>query len=476
MASQLRRRSCTTGQEEARAELKDSSSYRGKHNLYCLAKEISDIASIRLCTLEDAMLEGKDVLTSLREVVQDETKTVNGHMRMDMDREACSPTTEHRTIVESRGERSCVESSGQVGKGHVPSIAQGEGVDHTHCGINTARSLAGQTGGGGGAWDDVPNRMIVVRWRWTARDMIDSRCQNRISTQIMIWQGEGCRSDHAALNVSYRKLALDSSTDCFSIGTNFERGKFISHSATSNASLSLSLVRLEGFIVLYENIKVFLQLLGSAPCFPILKPNSNLPWLQTYSKFTPSNNIMDYTISTVPPHAFVQFAIPTTMKEACRLAQHSEQRFNGHPLKVKVGVESSSCIYRRKDIPPLRFSPASVEIGSLISPFEFCVGWRAPTSGVEFHVDPFDKRCTILFNWDTLFHLHEVQKDIVIKCDFKIKFLVRDIRSVEFSNERGTLVMLLQLWVPPWIYYRAADDDIYTGVPFTLLDDKDPWI
>jgi RNA-dependent RNA polymerase len=36
--------------------------------------------------------------------------------------------------------------------------------------------------------------------------------------------------------------------------------------------------------------------------------------------------------------------------------------------------------------------------------------------------------------------------------------------------------MLLQLWVPPWIYYRTADDDIYVGVPFPLLDDEDPWI
>eukprot|EP01018_Ginkgo_biloba_P010053 Gb_12326 [translate_table: standard] len=196
----------------------------------------------------------------------------------------------------------------------------------------------------------------------------------------------------------------------------------------------------------------------------------------SYPKFTPSNNIVDYTISTVPPHAFVQFAIPAAVKEACKLAQHSKLRFNGHPLKVKVGVESSSRIYRRKDIPPLRFSPIAVEIGSLISPFEFCVGWRAPTSGVEFHVDPFDRRCRIFFTRDVLFHLPELKKDTVIKCDFKIEFLVRDIRSVGFSNERGTLVMLLQLWVPPWIYYRTADDDIYTGVPFTLLDDEDPWI
>eukprot|EP01018_Ginkgo_biloba_P010063 Gb_08298 [translate_table: standard] len=196
----------------------------------------------------------------------------------------------------------------------------------------------------------------------------------------------------------------------------------------------------------------------------------------SYPKFTTSNDTMDYTISTVPPHAFVQFAIPAAVKEACRLAEHLELRFNGHPLKVKVGVESSSRIYRRKEIPPLRFPLVSVEIGSLISPFEFWVGWRAPTSGVEFHVDPFDRRCRILFTRDTLFHLPEVQKDTVIKCDFKIEFLVRDIRSVGFSKERGTLVMLLQLWVPPWIYYRTADDDIYTGVPFNLLDDEDPWI
>ena len=68
------------------------------------------------------------------------------------------------------------------------------------------------------------------------------------------------------------------------------------------------------------------------------------------------------------------------------------------------------------------------------------------------------------------------RKDTLIKCDFKIEFLIKDIQNVRIINGNATRVILLQLWVLPWMYYRTADDDIYVSVPFPLLDDEDPWI
>nr|AJP06347.1 RDR6 [Pinus tabuliformis] len=197
----------------------------------------------------------------------------------------------------------------------------------------------------------------------------------------------------------------------------------------------------------------------------------------TYPNFTNSINdnynyfVKNSGISKVPPHAFVQFAAPSAVKVAVTLSDRGRLIFRGHPLKVKVGAETSSRLHRRRTTPPFRFSPVQLEVGSLLNLNEFSVAWRAPTSGVDFHVDPFDRRCRIFLVRDQLFG-----NDTLIKCDFKIEFLVRDIRNVRIVHEKGTIVMLLQLWVPPWIYYRTADDDIYVGVPFALLDDEDPWI
>lgn len=205
-----------------------------------------------------------------------------------------------------------------------------------------------------------------------------------------------------------------------------------------------------------------------------------------YPKFTNSinrNDICNYndlvknrSISKVPPHAFVQFAAPAAVKEAVRLSDRGKLIFRSRALKVKVGTETSSRLERRKETPLFKFSSVLLEIGSLLNLNQFLVAWKAPTSGVDFHVDPFDRRCRIFLSWDQLFTLPSLRKDTLIKCDFKIEFLVRDVRNVRIINEKGTIVMLLQLWVPPLIYYRTAYDDIYVGVPFHLLDDEDPWI
>ncbi|XP_057858835.2 RNA-dependent RNA polymerase 6 isoform X2 [Cryptomeria japonica] len=204
-------------------------------------------------------------------------------------------------------------------------------------------------------------------------------------------------------------------------------------------------------------------------------------WTPPYSfpNFTKTNGESSIqNKAKVPPHAFVHFASPGSVNEVIKLVERGRLMFKTHALKVNFGNGTS---FRRikRTIEPLRFSDVKLEIGSMYSPDQFWVAWRAATSGVDFHVDPFDRRCRILFTRDQVFTLGEGchrDRDTVIKCEFKIEFLVRDIRDARFLNERGTLVMLLQLWVPPWIFYRTADDDIYVRDPFALLDDDDPWI
>ncbi|XP_057865093.2 RNA-dependent RNA polymerase 6 [Cryptomeria japonica] len=195
-----------------------------------------------------------------------------------------------------------------------------------------------------------------------------------------------------------------------------------------------------------------------------------------YPKFTSDSKYLVENKAKVPPHAFVHFAAPEAVKEVVKLAQKGRLVFRNQALKVKVGSETSTRMRKRRKTQPFRFSSAMIEIGSLYSLDEFWVAWRGPTSGVEFHVDPFDKRCRIILTRDQLFAMPNIGRDTLIKCDFKIEFLIKDIRNVRFLNEKGILVMLIQLWVPPWIHYRTADDDIHVGAPFVLLDDDDPWI
>ncbi|KAF2292442.1 hypothetical protein GH714_022824 [Hevea brasiliensis] len=79
---------------------------------------------------------------------------------------------------------------------------------------------------------------------------------------------------------------------------------------------------------------------------------------------------------------------------------------------------------------------------------------------------------------DTAFSLKDTTEYAVIRCDFKLEFLVRDINEVKQYTDWSTssLGILLQLASAPSVWYRTADDDIEVSVPFDLLDDDDPWI
>ncbi|KAG2700410.1 hypothetical protein I3760_07G229300 [Carya illinoinensis] len=77
---------------------------------------------------------------------------------------------------------------------------------------------------------------------------------------------------------------------------------------------------------------------------------------------------------------------------------------------------------------------------------------------------------------DTIFSFKSTSKYAVIKCNFKMEFVVIDINEIKCYNDTSYLVILLHLASSPCMWYRTVDDDIEEPVPFDLLDDDDPWI
>ncbi|KAL3500883.1 hypothetical protein ACH5RR_039976 [Cinchona calisaya] len=179
----------------------------------------------------------------------------------------------------------------------------------------------------------------------------------------------------------------------------------------------------------------------------------------------------------VKPHAFVHFASSEAVQCAVEAAERGELTLGLKPLKVSLGPENPHRMNeRRRTVIPFQVSNVSVEIGVLASQNEFVVGWRGPPAGFDFLVDPFNRSCRLLFTRDTAFSFKGESKCAVIKCNFKVEFLVREINTIKKYQDFSGFVILLQLASSPSIHYRTADDDIEVSVPFDLLDDDDPWI
>ncbi|XVE53622.1 hypothetical protein DITRI_Ditri03aG0017400 [Diplodiscus trichospermus] len=179
----------------------------------------------------------------------------------------------------------------------------------------------------------------------------------------------------------------------------------------------------------------------------------------------------------VEPHAFVHFASPLTVTWALDAAGRTELVFKNQLLKVSLGPENPYYLNRRRrNTIPFKLSDVSLEIGTLASRDKFLVGWRGPPSGVDFLVDPFDGTCKFCFSRDTAFSFKGTTEHAVIKCDFKVEFLVREINEIKQYTDPTCLVVLFQLASSPWVWYRTADDEIEESVPFDLLDDDDQWI
>ncbi|KAK2660521.1 hypothetical protein Ddye_007054 [Dipteronia dyeriana] len=221
-----------------------------------------------------------------------------------------------------------------------------------------------------------------------------------------------------------------------------------------------------------------------------LEGNIGLVWrCRLKTSWTPPDSYPDFDITEtaeiertdehqkVLPHAFVHFALADSADWAVAAAGRCELFFNGEPLKVSLGPENPYRLnQRRRTTTPYKFSDVCVEIGTLVRRDDFFVGWRGPSSGVDFLVDPFDGTCKFCFSRETAFSFKSSKQYAVIKCDFKVEFLVRDINEVKQYHDLSHLVLLFQLASPPLVWYRTADDDIEELVPFDLLDDDDPWI
>ncbi|RYQ94501.1 hypothetical protein Ahy_B08g089415 isoform B [Arachis hypogaea] len=177
----------------------------------------------------------------------------------------------------------------------------------------------------------------------------------------------------------------------------------------------------------------------------------------------------------VEPHAFVHFAMSEYVAEALSAAGRGDLVLNNSPLKVSCGPENPHFLrQRRRKTTPFKMCDVLVEIGTLVKPEEFVVAWRGPNKGVNFLVDPFDSMCKVCFNKDVVFAFKGKETKAVIKCDFQVGFLVRDINEIKQYKDMSSFVVLLHLASAPWVWYRTADDDIVES-PIDLLDDDDPW-
>ncbi|GFP87816.1 RNA-dependent RNA polymerase 6 [Phtheirospermum japonicum] len=217
--------------------------------------------------------------------------------------------------------------------------------------------------------------------------------------------------------------------------------------------------------------------------------NIGLVWrcrLKTSS--TPPGSYPNYDIDTesiqrnndyekVEPHAFLHFALAHSATSALDAAGRCELILCGRPLRVSLGPENPHHLSeRRRTKTPFKLPDIFIDIGVMRSQGEFVVGWRGPRTGVDFLVDPFNGRCKLQFTKDTAFSIKGESKSAVIKCNYRIEFMLREIIEIKLCSDLNSIIVLLQLASSPFIFYRTADDDIKESVPFDLLDDDDPWV
>ncbi|KAJ8437704.1 hypothetical protein Cgig2_008330 [Carnegiea gigantea] len=200
---------------------------------------------------------------------------------------------------------------------------------------------------------------------------------------------------------------------------------------------------------------------------------------ESYPDFTSATGDVDNTddYDKVEPHAFVHFASSQSVQWVLDTAGRGGLMLSGRPLKVSTGPKNPFRTNKRREaIIPFKLSDVRLNVGTLVSQDELLVSWRGPAAGLDFLVDPFDDTCKFCFRKDTVFAFKGEDKKAVIKCDYKVEFLVRDINEVKRCTDFSAWVILLQLASAPFIYYRTANDDIYESVSYDLLDDDDPWI
>jgi RNA-dependent RNA polymerase len=121
----------------------------------------------------------------------------------------------------------------------------------------------------------------------------------------------------------------------------------------------------------------------------------------------------------------------------------------------------------------IELTEVKLQVGCLIGPHELLCSWVGPSS-CTFCVDKQERKLYFMFSFVKKIELKYVP------CDMKLELLLRDLRvvkEVQCSRQKEpALMMLLQLWLPPLIFFRTARDDVYCSTSSPLLDDDDPWI
>ncbi|KAI5055904.1 hypothetical protein GOP47_0029425 [Adiantum capillus-veneris] len=176
------------------------------------------------------------------------------------------------------------------------------------------------------------------------------------------------------------------------------------------------------------------------------------------------------------PHAFVHFASAEVAREACSLAEQQKLAVGQYLLKIQPSIEGK--IAAKKSV-CWKLSNVCVELGTLMSPNELLVSWKGPSAGVIFELEQIKKKCNLHLTQWTLFSSQERSEKMWMRCKYKLEFFVGDLWEVRRENEwegEGALTMILHFRIPPRIFYRTADDDVYHKTSFDLPDDEDPWI
>eukprot|EP00250_Pteridium_aquilinum_P030078 c40615_g1_i1 orf=139-1797(+) len=175
------------------------------------------------------------------------------------------------------------------------------------------------------------------------------------------------------------------------------------------------------------------------------------------------------------PHAFVHFASPEVAREACSLAEQQKLSIGQCVLKIQLSGEVMAAA---KKGPRWKLSNVSVELGTMISANELLVSWKGPSTGVFFELEQAKKKCILYLTQWTLFRSENGSK-MWMKCNYKLGFFAGDLWEVRRENEwegEGDLAFVMHFRIPPRIFYRTADDDVYHTTSFDLPDDEDPWI
>lgn len=228
--------------------------------------------------------------------------------------------------------------------------------------------------------------------------------------------------------------------------------------------------------------KMFADYLGNELGVLVLRCRLKKSWTppESYPDFQIQNfedleNTDDY--EKVEPHAFVHFARPESVCRVLDAAGRGDLILSGKVLKVSTGPQNPLRINeRRMTTTPIKLTDVRLDIGTLVSREELIVGWKGPPTGIDFLVDPFNGTCKFQFTRETVFSFKDERKNAIIRCNFKVEFLVREINEIKEYKDLAALVILLQLSSSPLLSYRSADDDIFEPIPIDLLDDDDPWI